>query len=156
MPSETTSLPFQMGSLIGTIAIPSCPSSVLSSNNRSRRGHQVGKALSKDTEIFKKEANAEALNQWGYLPTSQPLDVLVLLVWPRRMILPDIDALASYCKPHLDGFNGVVWEDDSQIRRIMYEQRYVEPGEDLPHGCTVFQVHSHIPIPRKVTAYEQA
>jgi hypothetical protein len=71
------------------------------------------------------------------------------------MILPDIDALASYCKPHLDGFNGVVWMDDSQIKRIMYEQRHAESEEGLPHGCTIFQVFNHIPIHRKVTAYEE-
>lgn len=44
----------------------------------------------------------------------------------KSVVKPDTD---NYIKSTLDAFNGVLWEDDSQIVKLTAEKRYAEKGK---------------------------
>lgn len=52
---------------------------------------------------------------------------------------PDIDNLA---KSWLDGLNGIVWVDDTQVRRLVVEKVRVKTKEEERAEITVREIHA--------------
>lgn len=129
--------------------IPSCPPSALSANNRAKKGRKEWDLAHKSTVDCRTEAGWEAKAQWFNDPITFPIDVIVYVIWPKSSLTPDIDALGSYCKPYFDGLNKIVWEDDSLVKRVMYEQ---ESASDSMwrNGAIGIMMFDHVPVVRRI------
>lgn len=68
-----------------------------------------------------------------------PVTVRVCVRWPKPRRMPDVEALATACKPALDGLtDALIWRDDNQIKEICYRQ---ERAGDA-RGCIVVEITS--------------
>lgn len=107
------------------------------------------------TRYCRDEAGWEARSQWFGAPLVQPVDVIVYVIWPlanslgAERALPDVDGLGSYCKPYMDGLNKIVWKDDRQVQRIMFEQEIVN-DDAWRNGAVGIMIYSHEPVKRRI------
>ncbi len=119
------------------LIIPGVPSPALSSNSRSRGNKWTEREATASERAF---AAVHARELWiGRPMLTGPLEAVVTLWWPSGRRRYDVDSLASLCKPYLDGLQGIVMENDSQIQRITYQQGRLDMvGKiDTPQGRTV-------------------
>jgi Holliday junction resolvase RusA-like endonuclease len=103
------------------------------------------------TIVCKDEAAWEARAQWLDPVITDPVDVMVYVLWPEKHALhgvryqPDADALGGYLKPYFDGLNGIVWEDDGLVRHLLYAQER-RRHDGFPNGAIAITIYEAAPL----------
>lgn len=117
------------------------PPKELSANNRhGKRGQHISAISGPVKEAFMWQAK----NSYHGAPLQGLLAAEWKIIWPRtRRGRYDIDSLASLLKPIQDSLQGVVYTNDSQIRRATYEQVKDQTGtwDDGGVSLTVWRYH---------------
>ena len=131
-----------------TVIVPMAPPAALSPNNR-RRGNVWAQREATDTlrqaawaaatKRINFEINAPLFHRW--LPGDSPHSTFVIhehVIWPKsKGVLPDPDALPTYCKAALDGIvdAGIIPSDSA--KHVVSVTATQEKGTDA-QGCIVF------------------
>jgi Holliday junction resolvase RusA-like endonuclease len=91
--------------------------------------HKLNKFMTKKARTFKEGFLASIKEQLPekFVPFSGDLEVKYFLVFSTKH-KHDID---NYCKIVLDSLNGIVWEDDSQIKKLFIEKKYVKGKKEV-------------------------
>jgi len=84
------------------------------------RGRFASMYMSKDGKTIKDSYIRQASSQWHSMPLDNDLDIDLKIYFGTRR-KADID---NFNKLSFDALTGIVWEDDSQIKRMTIEKLY--------------------------------